>query len=115
MKLEDLGYYDQLKEFQDKANQDGFELGRVVAEHKERFIVSTTKGEYEAEITGHLRFTAKSREDFPSVGDWVALTTYDADFGITIKHFHDFRSLNGKLSDSLARFRSSPQILITLL
>ncbi|MEI6139051.1 MAG: ribosome small subunit-dependent GTPase A [Mariniphaga sp.] len=85
MKLEDLGYYDQLKEFQDKANQDGFELGRVVAEHKERFIVSTTKGEYEAEITGHLRFTAKSREDFPSVGDWVALTTYDADFGIIHK------------------------------
>ena len=85
MKLEDLGYYDQLKEFQDKANQDGFELGRVVAGHKERFIVSTTKGEYEAEITGNLRFTAKSREDFPAVGDWVALTTYDADFGIIHK------------------------------
>jgi ribosome biogenesis GTPase len=85
MKLEDFGYYDQLKEFQVQANRDGFEIGRVVSEHKERFIVSTTKGEFEAEITGHLRFTAKSREDFPAVGDWVSLTTYDTDFGIIHK------------------------------
>ena len=85
MKLEDLGYYDKLKEFQDQANRDGFEIGRVVSEHKERFIVSTAKTEFEAEITGHLRFTAKSREDFPAVGDWVSLTTYDAGFGIIHK------------------------------
>lgn len=85
MSLEDLGYYDQLKEFQDETNRDGFEIGRVVAEHKERFIVGTTQGEFDAEITGHLRFTAKSREDFPAVGDWVTLTAYDADFGIIHK------------------------------
>ena len=29
-----------------------------------------------------MRFTAKSREDFPAVGDWVVLTTYDSDFAI---------------------------------
>jgi ribosome biogenesis GTPase len=56
-----------------------------VAEHKERFIAITTKGEFEAEITGHLRFTAKSPEDFPAVGDWVLITTYDAGFGIIHK------------------------------
>jgi len=59
-----------------------FEIGRVTAEHKERYIVRTAKGEYEAEITGNLRFTAQSREDFPAVGDWVALMTYEPDFAI---------------------------------
>jgi ribosome biogenesis GTPase len=34
-------------------------------------------GEFEAEITGNMRFTAKDREDFPAVGDWVAITVYD--------------------------------------
>ncbi len=85
MNLENLGYYDQLKEFQDEAKREGFEIGRVVAEHKERFIVGTTKGEFEAEITGLLRFTAKSREDFPAVGDWVSIATYDGNFGIIHK------------------------------
>jgi len=80
--LEDLGYYDELEEFRLKNNLNSFEVGRVIAEHKERFIVKTTKSEFEAEITGHMRFTAKSREDFPAVGDWVALTTYASDFAV---------------------------------
>jgi ribosome biogenesis GTPase len=29
-----------------------------------------------------MRFTAKSREDFPAVGDWVALATYESGFAI---------------------------------
>jgi ribosome biogenesis GTPase len=45
----------------------------------------TTIGEFEAEIIGNMRYTAKSREDFPAVGDWVALTTYDSDFAIIHK------------------------------
>lgn len=85
MKLEDLGYNTQLEQFRKKNNLDGFETGRVIAEHKERYIVRTTKGEFEAEITGNMRFTAKSREDFPAVGDWVALATYDPDFAIIHK------------------------------
>jgi len=82
MKLEDLGYNIDLEKFRIDNHLDQFEIGRVIAEHKERYIVRTDKGEYESEITGNMRFTAKSRIDFPAVGDWVALTTYDADFGI---------------------------------
>jgi ribosome biogenesis GTPase len=82
MKLEDFGYNEQIDKFRIEQNIDSFEVGRVIAEHKERYIVKTDKGEFEAEITGNLRFTAKGREDFPAVGDWVALTTYDSDFAI---------------------------------
>jgi ribosome biogenesis GTPase len=82
MKLEELGYNKNLEKAWMEQNLDGFVKGRVIAEHKERYIVRTTEGEFEAEITGNLRFTANSREDFPAVGDWVALTSYESDFAI---------------------------------
>ena len=82
MKLEDLGYNDKLAKLRSENDFHDFEMGRVISEHKERYIVKTVNGESEAEITGNLRFTAKSREDFPAVGDWVALTMHDSDFSI---------------------------------
>ena len=85
MGLEDFGYNDQLEQFRTDHNLNNFETGRVIAEHKERYIVKTLNGEFEAEITGNMRFTAKTREDFPAVGDWVALSTYDADFALIHK------------------------------
>ncbi|MDD5363289.1 MAG: ribosome small subunit-dependent GTPase A [Ignavibacteria bacterium] len=82
MILEDLGYNENFEKFRIENNLVEFEVGRVIAEHKERYIVKTDKGEFEAEITGNMRFSAKGREDFPAVGDWVALTTFDTDFAI---------------------------------
>jgi len=85
MKLEDFGYNDNLETFRVENNLKDFEIGRVVSEHKERYIVKTEKGESEAEITGNLRFSAIGRADFPAVGDWVALINYDPDFSIIHK------------------------------
>lgn len=82
MTLEDLGYNDKIKKFRLDKIQNDFEIGRIIAEHKERYIVRTVKGEFDAEITGNMRFSAKSREDFPAVGDWVELITYEPDFAI---------------------------------
>ena len=82
MKLEDLGYNDELEKLRNEYNLKDFEMGRVISEHKERYMVKTQKGEFEAEITGNLRFSSKSRADFPAVGDWVALTIFDSDFSI---------------------------------
>jgi ribosome biogenesis GTPase len=82
IKLEYLGFSDQLEKLMTGKDLTGFEAGRVIAEHKERYIVKTGEGEFEAEVTGNLRYTAKSREDFPAVGDWVALTIHDGDFAV---------------------------------
>jgi ribosome biogenesis GTPase len=82
MKLDDLGYNDKIEKSRIENNLEDFDIGRVISEHKERYIVKTEKGEFEAEITGNLRFSAKGREDFPAVGDWVALTMYDSGFSI---------------------------------
>lgn len=82
MTIEDLGYNDTFEKLRKEKNLKDFEIGRIIAEHKERYIVKNEKGEFEAEITGNLRFTAKSREDFPAVGDWVTLLNCDSDFVI---------------------------------
>jgi ribosome biogenesis GTPase / thiamine phosphate phosphatase len=85
MTIEDLGYNETVEKLRIDNDLEDFEIGRVTAGHKERYIVKNGKGEFEAEITGNLRFTAKSREDFPAVGDWVALLNCDADFAIIHK------------------------------
>lgn len=85
MTLEDLGYNTTLEKFRQVNSLEAFEVGRVTAEHKERYIVRTVTGELEAEITGNMRFSARSREDFPAVGDWVALSVFDHDTAIIQK------------------------------
>jgi len=87
MKLEDFGYNIKIEKLRTEHNLNNFDIGRVISEHKERYIVKTIKGDYEAEITGNLRFSANSREDFPAVGDWVALMIYDDNLAIIHKVF----------------------------
>jgi ribosome biogenesis GTPase len=84
MNLFDLGFTNGLDAYLKDNNLSDFSIGRVTQEHRERYIVSTGENEYDAEITGNLRFSASSREGFPAVGDWVAMTIFD--HGVAIIH-----------------------------
>lgn len=53
--------------------ESGFQVGRISAEHKNRFQVFTEIGEIWATVSGKMRYTAQERSDFPAVGDWVVL------------------------------------------
>jgi ribosome biogenesis GTPase len=77
MTLADLGYNEPLERYTQEQNLTSFEIGRVIAEHRERYMVLTERAELEAEIIGHLRFTASDRSGFPAVGDWVAVSAYN--------------------------------------
>lgn len=77
MTLEDLGYNKRLEKYRTDQNLDSLEVGRVILEHKERYIIKTHLNEFDAELVGNLRFNAETRYDFPAVGDWVAFTEYD--------------------------------------
>lgn len=79
MTLDDLGYNIDLEKYRIDQHLDSFGVGRVISEHKERYVVKTDQGEYDGEIIGNLRFTASHRSDFPAVGDWVAISEYDSD------------------------------------
>lgn len=90
---EELGYNAAFEAWRVEQHLEDFETGRVMAEHRERYVVLTEKEEYDAEITGNLRFTAKSREDYPAVGDWVAITPYDPGFAIIHRIFPRYSTL----------------------
>ncbi len=77
MTLEDLGYSLELENYRKDQKLDSFGVGRVISEHKERYVVKTNEKEYDAEIIGNICFTANNRSDYPVVGDWVAISEYD--------------------------------------
>jgi len=82
MTLEDLGFSFEMETYIQSAGMSDFSIGRIMAEHKERYIVKSDDGEFESEITGNMRYTASGRYDFPAVGDWVAFSAYDSNAGI---------------------------------
>lgn len=85
MNLFDLGLTNHLSAYLTDNNLSDFSIGRVTQEHRERYVVSTGDNEYDAEITGNLRFSANSRADFPAVGDWVTMITCDSNLAIIHK------------------------------
>ncbi len=77
MDLSQFGYNTELERYRIENGLDTFSVGRVISEHKERYIVKSDQGEFDAEIIGNLRYSSSSRSDFPAVGDWVAISEYD--------------------------------------
>jgi ribosome biogenesis GTPase len=71
--IEDLGY-DEFFESGRIGLRLEPPLARVVGEYKEAYRVRNAGGEYLAKVTGKQMFVASSREDYPAVGDWVAIT-----------------------------------------
>lgn len=53
--------------------------GRVLSEHRGGYSVATDQGEIEASVSGRYRHEAASAEEFPAVGDWVAVDLADGD------------------------------------
>jgi len=92
MNLIELGLTKELTTYLSDNKLSDFSVGRVTQEHRERYIVTTGDNEYDAEITGNLRYSANSRSDFPAVGDWVTMTVYDSNLAI-IHHVLPRKSL----------------------
>lgn len=52
---------------------DGWAAARVIAEQKNLFRIGGEFGEHWAEPAGRLRYRAAARDQWPAVGDWVAV------------------------------------------
>jgi ribosome biogenesis GTPase len=63
----------------DRHESEGLEPARVIAEHRERYIVAAASGDMSAEITGKILFAAASPADFPKTGDWVAVQAFEGE------------------------------------
>ena len=52
-----------------------FSPARITAEHRERYEIGAADGERSAVLSGRFRHEATAREDLPSVGDWVVVSS----------------------------------------
>lgn len=80
--MENLGYSDFFESEWKRLKLDGFSVARIITEYKGCYKVKNSTGEYIARITGKQMFEAKSREDYPAVGDWVAIKEVDKENSI---------------------------------
>jgi ribosome biogenesis GTPase len=58
----------------EQMGRGSYQPGRIALEHKHLYRVWTAEGEILADISGKMRFEAGGREDYPAVGDWVAVS-----------------------------------------
>lgn len=56
---------------------DSRQPGRVLTEHRGGYVVATERGDVHAAVSGRFRYDLATAEDFPAVGDWVALGPVD--------------------------------------
>ena len=77
IKLKDIGYSDFFEYNRKSTADNNLTPARIIAEHKELYILRNESSEFSAKITGKLMFTASSREDYPAVGDWVLIIVLD--------------------------------------
>jgi ribosome biogenesis GTPase len=73
MSLEALGWTPRFAAAFEALNDPEAIPARVVREDRGRYRVLHPAGERAAELAGRLRHAARSRADYPAVGDWVAL------------------------------------------
>lgn len=69
-------------QIQAQLDSNGWSLGRITSAHRDRYTLCTEQGFFDAEVTGAFRYMAALREDFPAVGDYVAIGIEAEDFAL---------------------------------
>jgi ribosome biogenesis GTPase len=72
-RLAPSGWDEQWARDFDSLRAPGSVPARVVAEHRDRYVVRTAEGERTAVLAGRLRHHARARDELPATGDWVAV------------------------------------------
>lgn len=83
MTLEEFGYDESFATQIDPETEGDWSVARVTAIHKGECEVSDGEETKTAKMTGRMRHRAKSKLDYPTVGDWVLVKDFeDEDFGL---------------------------------
>ncbi len=78
-KLENIGYGDWFHNQVDVGKIAAHEVARVVAVHKDSYVITKGDGEVFAECSGNLLYASGSPFDLPTTGDWIYADFYDDD------------------------------------
>lgn len=108
--LKSLGWSDFFEKSMESITAQGFQVGRVIIEHRDCFTILTENGELTAEVAGRLLFTKNSSADLPKVGDWVALQIFDSGDNAII---HEVLPRRTKFSRQAAGKKVDEQVIAT--
>ena len=75
--IEKLGFGKWFQDNVDPVDLNQFDIARVMAVHKDSYIINNGENDVFAELIGKMVFSADSPIDYPAVGDWVFATFYD--------------------------------------
>lgn len=110
MNLKQLGWNSFFEENFASYQREGYLAGRVAIAYKNTYFLYTETGELLAEIAGKLRYGATQSEDFPAVGDWVAIRPSPGGKKAIIHHILPRQS---KFSRKVAGGKTKEQIVAT--
>jgi len=82
IEIDNLGYNSFFESSKKQLGLMDFSVARVVSEFREAYRVKSINGEFLAKVRGKQMLEAASREDYPAVGDWVAITELDSNQAI---------------------------------
>lgn len=74
---------DYLKQIKQNINENQF-LGQVCAQYRNLYAVIVNGNEILAEVSGKFIYSAKNKEDYPTVGDYILLDRKDNKAGNAI-------------------------------
>jgi len=86
MDLADLGWDDYFARNFDRLQDSGLIPARIAEEHRNSYSVLTGSGSFSARVSGRFRHETPDYGDYPSVGDWVAITVRPQEEKATIHH-----------------------------
>lgn len=75
--IKKLGFGKWLQDTVDPVDLNKFDIARVMAVHKDSYLINNGENDVFAELIGKMVFNADSPIDYPAVGDWVFATFYD--------------------------------------
>lgn len=84
MKLSKYGWNEKLEQDFKKYYELGMSPGRVFLENKNVYKVYTEIGEIEGKVSGKFQYETVGKDEFPAVGDWVAVAVREEEKSGTI-------------------------------
>ncbi|MEK7991257.1 MAG: ribosome small subunit-dependent GTPase A [Thiotrichaceae bacterium] len=76
-KLENIGFSDWFQSKLDADKVAAHDIARVIAVHKDRYIITNGLRDIVAELARNILYTANYSTDLPTTGDWVYADFYD--------------------------------------
>jgi ribosome biogenesis GTPase / thiamine phosphate phosphatase len=82
MNLKQLGWTELFAQKFSQYRNNGLLPARIIRETRHIYDIQAESGKHTAQVSGAFHYTAVMRSDYPTIGDWVAVTETDGTYVI---------------------------------